>query len=112
MRIYYTTKDGDYLNINSENGHGIKENCFPREHVIISDFNESELIKVKKKKYIQELNKIHKTLKIEWEYNGTKFRRLDCIETCHWGNIDNYYLHNFDRGKPNTEVTKPILPFF
>lgn len=111
MREYFITEDGDYLSINKLNGHGWKENCFPREHIDISTLDINKLKKIKKHKYLTELNNIHKHLKIQWEYNGSKFRRLNCFELNEYGNIENYFICNTERTPNDIKTNKPIVPY-
>ena len=58
----------------------------------------------------EELIEYFKKVKIEWTYNGDKFRALDCIETDEFGIMTNYQFYNNKFKNPKEDLAK--LPWF
>lgn len=55
------------------------------------DFNNSNPIQINKRKYLELLNQYFRNTKIEWEYQGEKFMKLD-----HFGTEEDKYIIGFN----------------
>lgn len=86
---FYKTDFGIVLKDN----HSIKlKSTYKKQIISENDFNNSNPVKIKKQKYLEELNTFFKNTKFEWTYNGTDFKKLDNFEIKKFGNIENYVI--------------------
>jgi len=53
------------------------KSTYVRKNLTLDEFNNSNPVKLKKHKYSEELNKYFNTTSHEWEYLGTKFKKIN-----------------------------------
>lgn len=61
-------KDNDSIRIKSS---------YTKQCLTETEFNDSNPVKIKKHRYLEELNKFFNNSKYEWEHDGVTFRKLD-----------------------------------
>ena len=66
-------------------------NCLKWKNINIEEFEKMSLKKIKRHKYNELFNKFHKSVKMEWVYNGETYRKMDNIEVDNYGIVKKLY---------------------
>lgn len=89
---FYTDNDGNLFFRSPLNNIIKQTNCLKWKNINIEEFEKMSLKKIKRHKYNELFNKFHKSVKMEWVYNGETYRKMDNIEVDNYGIVKNYII--------------------
>lgn len=106
----FVDTDGNLYRVNHTRKTFKKVNGLEWTFLTKEEFDNIDTKKININKYNTLLNQYFKKVKIEWTYNGDKFRALDCIETDEFGIMTNYQFYNNKFKTTKEDLAK--LPWF
>jgi len=95
--FYYKTDLGIIVKFN--NTYRLKSTYELKKEISKEDFDNSNPIKLKKNKYLEELNIWFKNNKHEWKFEHSYFKKLDNFEIDKHGTLLNYKWSDFPKHK-------------